>query len=166
MVPTTDRERALAPGEVEDRFITIVGSSHFHAVTALVDDLRRLAPANSSSEISTPGHENGLAAAVCLLAVVSFESFMVRDLVHQGTHGQGEERSRRISEAEPTDLEVADLLASISRRITRLAKRRGINPDRPNEEIDSLDPLATDSPLLSGIRGASVSARVQGACRS
>src|SRR6266851_9990592 len=77
MAPT-EREQVLAPGEVEDRFITIVGSSHFHAITALVDDLRRLPPAIPSSEISTPRHENGLAAAVCLLAVVSFESFMVR----------------------------------------------------------------------------------------
>ena len=77
MTPT-DRERDLTRGEVEDRLITIVGSSHFHAITALVDNLRRLPQATSSSEISTPGHENGLAAAVCLLAVVSFESFMVR----------------------------------------------------------------------------------------
>jgi hypothetical protein len=60
----------------------------------------------------------------------------------------------------PTDLEVAKLLASISRRITRLAKRHGIDLDRPSEEVECFDPLASESPLLAGICGASVLGRI------
>lgn len=64
--------------EVEQRLVTVVGSSHFHAITTLVHDLRRLALATHGNEVSTPDMENGLATAVCLLSVVAFESFMVR----------------------------------------------------------------------------------------
>ncbi|MGH7822585.1 MAG: transposase zinc-binding domain-containing protein, partial [Candidatus Binatia bacterium] len=67
---------------------------------------------------------------------------------------------RFVPNPEPTDLEVAELLALVSRRITRLAKRRGIDLDHPNEEIDAMDPLATDSPFLSGVCGASVVGRI------
>jgi hypothetical protein len=48
---------------------------------------------------------------------------------------------RFVPNPEPTDLEVAELLASVSRRITNLAKRRGINLDRAREEIDTVDLL-------------------------
>jgi hypothetical protein len=61
---------------------------------------------------------------------------------------------------EPSDLEVAKLLASISRRIARLAKHHGIELDRPNEQVECLDPLASESPLLAGICGASVLGRI------
>jgi hypothetical protein len=36
----------------------------------------------------------------------------------------------------------------------------GINLDRPSEEIDAVDPLASESPFLSGLCGASVVGRV------
>ena len=87
---------------------------------------------------------------------VHFHTLAVQGVFVDDTRGG----LRFVPNPEPTDLEVADLLASISRRITRLAKRRGINLDRPNEEIDSLDPLAADSPLLSGICGTSVVGRI------
>jgi Putative transposase len=61
---------------------------------------------------------------------------------------------------EPSDLEVAKLLASISRRIARLAKHHDIELDRPNEQVECLDPLASESPLLAGICGASVLGRI------
>src|SRR5262249_48773736 len=63
---------------------------------------------------------------------------------------------RFVPSPEPTDLEVAKLLATISRRITRLFKRHGIELDCPSEEVECLDPLASESPLLAGICGASV----------
>ena len=63
---------------------------------------------------------------------------------------------RFVPNPEPTDLEVAKLLASISRRITRLVKRHGIELDCPTEEVECLDPLASESPLLAGICGASL----------
>jgi hypothetical protein len=44
---------------------------------------------------------------------------------------------------------VAKLLASISRRIARLVKRHGIELDRPSEEVDRVDPLTSESPLLA-----------------
>ncbi len=56
--------------------------------------------------------------------------------------------------------EVAKLLAAISRRITRLAKRRGIDLEGSRGEEPALDPLANDSPLLTGICGASVLGRI------
>jgi hypothetical protein len=44
-------------------------------------------------------------------------------------------------------------------RITRLVKRQGIHLDRPQDE-DSIDPLASESPSLAGISGASVVGRI------
>jgi hypothetical protein len=67
---------------------------------------------------------------------------------------------RFVPNPEPSDLEVAKLLASISRRITRLARRHGIDLERPSEEVDRVDPLASESPLLAGICGASVLGRI------
>jgi hypothetical protein len=66
----------------------------------------------------------------------------------------------------PTDLEVARLLTSISRRITRLVKRRGIELDRQSEEVDGIDLLASESPLLAGICGASVLGRIATGARA
>jgi len=59
---------------------------------------------------------------------------------------------------EPSELEVEKLLLSVARRITRLVKRRGIDLDRPQDE-EAIDALASESPLLAGISGASVLGR-------
>jgi hypothetical protein len=56
---------------------------------------------------------------------------------------------------EPSGDDVEALLLTVARRITRLAKRRGIDLDRPQED-DATDPLAEESPLLAGISSASV----------
>jgi hypothetical protein len=73
--------------EDDRKFISIIGSSHFHAIAALVDDLRRLA-FGSPTEITVPGVENGLSVAVCVLSVIAFESFMVRAWHIKGRTGQ------------------------------------------------------------------------------
>ncbi len=67
---------------------------------------------------------------------------------------------RFVANPEPSNLEVATLLASISRRITRLAKRHGIDLEHASEEECGIDPLASESPLLAGICGASVLGRI------
>jgi hypothetical protein len=67
---------------------------------------------------------------------------------------------RFVPNPEPSDVEVAKLLASISRRITRLAKRHGVHLENSHEDELALDPLASESPLLAGICGASVVGRI------
>lgn len=67
---------------------------------------------------------------------------------------------RFVRNPEPSDTEVAELLVTISRRITRLVRRRGIDLESPHDEIDAVDPLADESPVLAGLSGASVLGRV------
>ena len=62
----------------------------------------------------------------------------------------GAGRLRFVPNPEPTECEVEELVLSIARRLTRLARRRGIEPDRPQED-DSIDLLASESPLLAEI---------------
>jgi hypothetical protein len=66
---------------------------------------------------------------------------------------------------EPSDAEVETLLLTVARRITRLVKHRGIDLDRPQDE-DAIDGLASESPLLPGISGASVFGRVATGARA
>jgi hypothetical protein len=66
---------------------------------------------------------------------------------------------RFVPNPEPSEPEVEELLLSVARRITRLAKRHGIELDRLREE-EAIDSLASESPLLAGISGASVLGRV------
>jgi hypothetical protein len=60
----------------------------------------------------------------------------------------------------PTDVEVERLLASIRRRIVRLARYRGIELEQPSGEVHPTDELALESPVLAEISGASVLGRV------
>jgi len=78
---------------------------------------------------------------------VHFHTLAVQGVfVEEGSGGL-----RFVPNPAPTDLEVAKLLTSISRRITRLARRHGIALDRPSEEVDYVDSLAGESLLLAGI---------------
>lgn len=72
----------------------------------------------------------------------------------------GDGRLRFVPSPAPTDRDVARLLASIRDRVVRLAKRHGIDLERPGDEADRLDPLADESPALAGICGASVAGRI------
>jgi len=56
----------------------------------------------------------------------------------------------------PTDREVERLLATVRRRIVRLAKRHGIDLDGEGAEAVRVDALAEESPVLAGLAGASV----------
>jgi len=61
--------------------------------------------------------------------------------------------------AAPTDRQVAELLASIHRRIIRLLERRGVQA--PDQRLhDELDPLEDSLPALAGIFAASVRGQV------
>ena len=66
---------------------------------------------------------------------------------------------RFVPNPEPSEGEVEALLLATARRITRLVKRRGIDLERPQAE-EPVDRLASESPLLAGISGASVFGRV------
>ncbi len=66
---------------------------------------------------------------------------------------------RFVPNPEPSEGEVEALLLATARRITRLVKRRGIDLERPQAE-ERVDRLASESPLLAEISGASVFGRV------
>jgi hypothetical protein len=70
-----------------------------------------------------------------------------------------DDRCGGLPNPEPTEAEVKALLLATARRITRLAKRHGIDFERPQAE-HRVDCLAAESPLLAGISGASVFGRV------
>jgi hypothetical protein len=56
----------------------------------------------------------------------------------------------------PSDHEVARLLATIYRRVRRLLARRGLDADHGAD----IDPLAKESPALTGISSASIQGRI------
>jgi len=58
----------------------------------------------------------------------------------------------------PSDAEVAQVLATIRRRVGRLLRRRGVEPDADGTGRE--DPVAQTSMALAGILGASVQGRV------
>jgi hypothetical protein len=58
----------------------------------------------------------------------------------------------------PSDAEVAQVLATIRRRVERLLRRRGLQPDA--DDTGGADPVAEASFALAGIVGASVQGRV------
>jgi hypothetical protein len=59
---------------------------------------------------------------------------------------------------EPSDAEVAAVLATIRHRVQRLLVRRGLEP--ADDATGPADQLADESPILAGIVGASVQGRV------
>jgi Putative transposase/Transposase zinc-binding domain len=60
----------------------------------------------------------------------------------------------------PSDREVERLLVVVRRRIVRLARRHGIDLDGDGGvEVDRIDALADESPVLAGMAGASVAGR-------
>jgi Putative transposase len=72
---------------------------------------------------------------------------------------------RFVPNPEPSQAEVETLLLTIARRITRLVARHGIDLERPQAE-DRVDELASESPLLAGISGASVFGRIATGARA
>jgi hypothetical protein len=62
---------------LDDRLVSIVGSSYFQPIASLLDGLlSRLKP--MANDVQTSRAENGLACAISLLAVVCFESYAMR----------------------------------------------------------------------------------------
>jgi hypothetical protein len=87
---------------------------------------------------------------------VHFHTLAIQGVFAEDGHGG----LRFVPNPEPSDLEVAKLLTSISRRIRRLAKRHGIDLENSHDDELTLDPLASESPLLAGICGTSVVGRI------
>jgi hypothetical protein len=61
----------------DDKLVSIVGESYFQPIATLLNELVSR-PAPQASDVKTSSPENGFACAVCLLAVVCFESYTMR----------------------------------------------------------------------------------------
>jgi len=81
--------------------VTIIGSSYFEAISALLEKLERH-ESRASSGFQAGYYENGFAASICILSVVALESYVMR--------------ARYINNAEGRDLDrmaVSDYLKRI-----------------------------------------------------
>jgi hypothetical protein len=61
----------------DDKLVSIVGESYFQPIAILLNELISL-PEPAANDVKTSYYENGFACAVCLLAVVCFESYTMR----------------------------------------------------------------------------------------
>jgi hypothetical protein len=61
----------------DDNLVSIVGSSYFQPIATLLDAMVSR-PSPAASEVKTSPIENGLACSISLLAVVCFESYVMR----------------------------------------------------------------------------------------
>lgn len=61
----------------DDKLVSIVGESYFQPIAILLNELISL-PEPATNDVKTSYYENGFACAVCLLAVVCFESYTMR----------------------------------------------------------------------------------------
>ena len=62
---------------VNDSLVTIVGSSYFEPISALLEKLEKHDKGNST-EVQSGYYVNGFSASICLLAVVCLESYVMR----------------------------------------------------------------------------------------
>jgi hypothetical protein len=62
---------------MNDSLVTIVGSSYFEPISALLEKLEEYDGGNSN-EVQTGYYVNGFASAICILAVVCLESYVMR----------------------------------------------------------------------------------------
>ena len=79
-------------------------------------------------------------------------------LVHHGVFTEAEGNMLRFQPTPPpTDEEIGVVLATISRRVRRVLRRRGFDGDA---DIAPADPVTDESPALAGISSASIQGRV------
>ncbi len=64
--------------EVQGQLITVIGGAYFQPIADMMDRLRSWAAPGQGSEFKVAPFENGYAASICILAVVAFESFLMR----------------------------------------------------------------------------------------
>lgn len=62
---------------MDDSLVTIVGSSYFEPISALLERLEKY-DKGSSNEVQAGYYVNGFASAICILAVVCLESYVMR----------------------------------------------------------------------------------------
>jgi len=60
-----------------DKMLSVIGPSYFHPIAWLVEKLLTM-PSGTPSELKAHDYENGYAAGICVLSVVSFESWAMR----------------------------------------------------------------------------------------
>lgn len=62
---------------MDDSLVTIVGSSYFEPISVLLEKLEKY-DKGSSNEVHAGYYVNGFASAICILAVVCLESYVMR----------------------------------------------------------------------------------------
>jgi len=62
---------------MNDRLVTIVGSSYFEPISVLLEKLEKH-DKGTSNEVQAGYYVNGFAASICILAVVCLESYVMR----------------------------------------------------------------------------------------
>lgn len=67
----------MRPRILNDEIVTIIGSSYFEAISALLEKLDRHEN-RSSSGFQAGYYENGFAASICILSAVALESYVMR----------------------------------------------------------------------------------------
>jgi len=73
---------------VNDSLVTIVGSSYFEPISALLENLEKHDKGNST-EVQSGYYVNGYANSICLLAVVCLESYVMRvRYINEANQGQ------------------------------------------------------------------------------
>lgn len=62
---------------MDDSLVTIVGSSYFEPISALIERLEKY-DKGSLNEVQAGYYVNGFASAICILAVVCLESYVMQ----------------------------------------------------------------------------------------
>jgi hypothetical protein len=116
------------------------------------------------------GVANGRGAAIT--AIQRFGSALntnvhFHTLVVQGVFADRPDGTRYFAPAPaPANREVARLLATIQRRVTRLVARHGIDLANPSAETDNVDPRQLEWPAYAAMQGAAVLGRVATGARA
>ncbi len=77
----------------QEQIVSILGSAYFHPLAALTERLLELPPPDPSGrDGKVPSQENGYAAAICVLAAVCLESWVMRLRYFVPSHAAAQER--------------------------------------------------------------------------
>ena len=81
--------------EGKDQLISIVGTAYFQPIADLLNHLMSY-PYSEPNDVQTGRRENGYSASICILAVVCFESFLMRVRYKNKSHPASKKNIRWI----------------------------------------------------------------------
>ncbi len=81
--------------EIRDQQVSVLGSHYLGPVATLIEELRALPPSHFKDELPLP-KEAGLAAAICILSTVAFESW-VRKLMLMADRDRANDRRHALT---------------------------------------------------------------------